>query len=68
MAKRILKNLLGFPVAEHVIMAGHSINDALVHGIKNLGENGRWKFLEMSLIFQLGTSHSCGLNSDFCFL
>ena len=68
MAKRILRNLLGFPVPEHVIMAGQLSNDALVQGIKNLGGNGQWKFLKMSLVFWLGNSHPHNLNFDFHFL
>lgn len=44
------------------------INDALVHRIMHLGENGQWKFMEMSLIFWLGTIYPHGLNSNFHFL
>ena len=66
--RSIEKNLPGFPVAEHFDTAGHSINDALVPGIMLCGENAQRKRLEMRLIFQLGTSHLCGLNSDFRFL
>ena len=39
-AKQILTNLPGFPVAEHFIMTGHLINDALVHRIMHLGKMG----------------------------
>ena len=66
--RSIEKNLPGFPVAEHFDTAGHSINDALVRGIMLCGENAQRKRMEMRLIFQLGTSHLCGLNSDFRFL
>ena len=42
--------------------------DALVCGIMLCGKNVQRKRLEMCLIFQLSTSHPCGLNSDFSFL
>ena len=53
---------------EHFKTAGHTINDALVRGIMLCGENVQRKRLERCLIFQLGTSHPLGLNSDFRFL
>ena len=53
---------------EHFNTAGHTINDALVRGIMLCGENAQRKRLERRLIFQLGTSHPLGLNSDFRFL
>ena len=56
------------PVAEHFNKASHSIHVALVRGIMLCGKNVRRKRLEIRLIFQLVTSHSRGLNSDFRFL
>ena len=56
------------PVAEHFNKASHSIHVALVCGIMLCGKNVRRKRLEIRLIFQLVTSHSRGLNSDFRFL
>ena len=66
----IKKNMPGFPVADHFNTAGHSIPEALVHRLTCIlcKENAQQKRLEMRLIFQLGTSHSHCLYSDFCFL
>ena len=66
----IKKNMPGFPVADHFNTAGHSIPEALVYRITCIlcKENAQQKRLEMRLIFQLGTSHSHCLYSDFCFL
>ena len=66
--RSIEKNLPGFPVVEHCNMAGHSINNALFHGIMLSRENTRRKHLEMRLTVQLGTSHLHGLNSNLRFL
>ena len=55
-------------MAEHFNTAGHSIDDALVRGMMLSVDNVQRKRLEMRLIFQLGTSQPCGLNSDFRFL
>ena len=66
----IEKNLPGFPVADHFNTAGLSIHEALIRGITCIlcRENAQQKHLEMRLIFQLGTNHPRGLNSDFRFL
>ena len=66
----IEKNLPGFPVADHFNTAGLSIHEALIRGITCIlcRENAQQKHLEMRLIFQLGTNHPRGLNSDVRFL
>ena len=55
-------------MTEHFNTTGHSIDDTLVQGMMLSVDNVQRKRLEMRLIFQLGTSQPCGLNSDFRFL
>ena len=66
--RAVMRNLPGFPVAEHFNMPGHGLDDMEVRCVKQCrGSNKTRCQDEMRPIFHLGTLRPHGLNVNFIF-